>query len=85
MNREQKDTGTGREQASHAGLSVRGGRTRALTPASVLAATPMVTAFPQACSHAKAHPVWLYPGNGLGGVAGRQLVRGGEGTGHVLG
>jgi N-acetylmuramoyl-L-alanine amidase/FG-GAP-like repeat len=29
--------------------------------------------------------LWLYPGNGLGAVSGRQLVRGGEGVGHVVG
>jgi len=29
--------------------------------------------------------LWLYPGNGLGGLGARQLVRGGEGAGHVLG
>ena len=29
--------------------------------------------------------LWLYPGNGRGGVAGRQPVRGGEGVGHVIG
>jgi len=29
--------------------------------------------------------LWLYPGNGLGGVYGRQPVRGGQGAGHVLG
>jgi hypothetical protein len=29
--------------------------------------------------------LWLYPGNGQGGVAGRQPVRGGEGAGHVVG
>jgi len=29
--------------------------------------------------------LWLYPGNGLGAVLGRQPLRGGEGAGHVLG
>ena len=29
--------------------------------------------------------LWLYPGNGLGAVGGRQSVRGGQGAGHVLG
>jgi len=29
--------------------------------------------------------LWLYPGNGLGGLGGRLLLRGGEGPGHVLG
>ncbi len=29
--------------------------------------------------------LWLYPGNGLGALGARQLVRGGEGAGHVLG
>ena len=29
--------------------------------------------------------VWLYPGNGLGGLGVRQAVGGGEGVGHVLG
>jgi len=29
--------------------------------------------------------LWIYPGDGNGGVAGRQPVRGGEGAGHVLG
>jgi N-acetylmuramoyl-L-alanine amidase/FG-GAP-like repeat len=29
--------------------------------------------------------VWLYPGNGVGGLGRRQLVLGGEGVGHVLG
>ncbi len=29
--------------------------------------------------------LWLYPGNGKGGLGSRQPVRGGEGAGHVLG
>ena len=29
--------------------------------------------------------LWVYPGNGKGGLAARQPVRGGEGSGHVLG
>ena len=29
--------------------------------------------------------LWLYPGNGKGGLASRQPVRGGEGAGHVVG
>ena len=29
--------------------------------------------------------LWIYPGDGNGGLAGRQPVRGGEGVGHVLG
>lgn len=29
--------------------------------------------------------LWLYPGNGLGAVLSRQLIRGGQGAGHVLG
>jgi N-acetylmuramoyl-L-alanine amidase/FG-GAP-like repeat len=29
--------------------------------------------------------LWIYPGDGNGGLAGRQPVRGGEGAGHVLG
>jgi hypothetical protein len=29
--------------------------------------------------------LWLFPGNGKGGLGGRQPVRGGEGIGHVLG
>jgi hypothetical protein len=29
--------------------------------------------------------LWLCPGNGQGGVTGRQPVRGGEGVGHVVG
>jgi hypothetical protein len=29
--------------------------------------------------------LWLYPGDGHGGVGGRQPVRGGEGVGHVIG
>ena len=29
--------------------------------------------------------LWIYPGDGSGGLAGRQPVRGGEGAGHVLG
>jgi hypothetical protein len=29
--------------------------------------------------------LWLYPGNGQGGLASRQPVRGGEGAGHVIG
>jgi hypothetical protein len=29
--------------------------------------------------------LWLYPGNGLGGVSARLQIRGGEGAGHALG
>jgi len=29
--------------------------------------------------------LWVYPGNGAGALGGRQLLRGGEGAGHVLG
>jgi hypothetical protein len=29
--------------------------------------------------------LWIYPGDGNGGLAGRQPIRGGEGAGHVLG
>ena len=36
-------------------------------------------------ARSNAGSLWLYPGNGLGGVAIRQPVRGGEGVGHVLG
>jgi len=97
MNGKQRHKFSETGRVSKAGLLVRGGRIIAM--ASVLAVTPMVTGFPQVSSPAQAHPVksdgsqvmyaagslWLYPGNGLGGVAGRQPVRGGEGAGHVLG
>ena len=55
VNRKHEDTGSGSEQASHAGLSVRRGRVLVL--ASVLVVAPMVTGFPQLSSSVTAHPV----------------------------
>jgi hypothetical protein len=36
-------------------------------------------------ARSSAGALWLYPGNGVGGLAARLTVRGGEGAGHVLG
>jgi len=81
----------------HALISFRGRGSSSLMTGSVLARTQNDLAqilgvgdyngdgTADLMARTSAGAVWLYPGNGVGGLAARLRVRGGEGAGHVLG
>jgi hypothetical protein len=87
----------GLRASDHALILFRGTGSRALLSGSVLATAQndlvQILGFgdyngdrkADLMARSSAGSLWLYPGNGSGGIANRQPVRGGEGAGHVLG